>query len=109
MAIDVKKKRRPVSRSMANSHLTTNHSEIREWVEKRGGKPAIFESTESNNSVLLRINFPGFDEKNLRNISWEEFFDIFDKNNLQFLYQEETVNGRVSRFSKFVRMKGDED
>ena len=31
-------------------------------------------------------------------ISWEEFFDVFDKNDLAFLRQEEGE----SRFNKFV-------
>ena len=35
-------------------------------------------------------------------IEWDEFFRIFDENNLAFLYQEQTKDGGESRFSKFV-------
>ncbi|MBV9349705.1 MAG: hypothetical protein JO026_03060, partial [Patescibacteria group bacterium] len=39
-------------------------------------------------------------------ISWDEFFRIFDDRGLLFLYQEETANGEQSRFCKFVRDDG---
>jgi hypothetical protein len=60
--------------------------------------------TESKNSPgLLRIDYAGFSgEDTLEEISWEEFFDGFDKNGLAFLYQEKTSDGKTSRFSKLV-------
>lgn len=91
---------------MANSDskTTKDHNTIKNWAEARDGKPAVVESTSnsSKGGGLLRINFPGYAEDNLKNISWEEFFRIFDENNLQFLYQEETKDGGESRFFKFV-------
>lgn len=88
----------------SESKTTTDHSEIRKWAEERDGKPAVVESTAENGKSggLLRINFPGYAEDNLKEISWEEFFQIFDKNKLEFLYQEETKDGGESRFFKFV-------
>lgn len=90
--------------SKSDSKTTKDHSRIKKWAEDREGKPAVVESTSnsSNGGGLLRINFPGYAEDNLKNISWEEFFRIFDENNLQFLYQEETNDGGESRFFKFV-------
>ena len=80
------------------SKTTTDHDEIRSWVEERGGHPARVEGTN-----LLRIDYPGFSgEDTLEEISWDELFQIFDKNKLAFLYQEETKDGGESRFSKFV-------
>ena len=80
------------------SKTTTDHDEIRSWVEERGGHPARVEGTN-----LLRIDYPGFSgEDTLEEISWDELFQIFDKNKLAFLYQEETKDGGKSRFSKFV-------
>jgi hypothetical protein len=53
---------------------------------------------------ILRIDFPGQGEdEDLEPISWEDFFRKFDENNLAFLYQEQTSDGKISRFSKFVR------
>lgn len=90
--------------STNESKTTTNHEKIKKWAEARDGKPAIVKGTENNEdgSGLLRINFPGYAEDNLENISWEEFFKTFDERNLSFLYQEETKDGGKSRFFKFV-------
>lgn len=90
--------------SKHESKTTTDHEQIKKWVEARGGKPAIVKGTEDNEdgSGLLRINFPGYAEDNLKNISWEEFFETFDERNLSFLYQEETKDGGESRFFKLI-------
>lgn len=88
------------------SKTTTDHDEIREWVEERGGQPAYVESTEDADSGLLRIDFPdegngdGGDE-NLEDVSWDEFFETFEDEDLAFLYQE-TDEGETSYFNKFV-------
>jgi hypothetical protein len=85
------------------SNTTTNHEEIRKWVEDRGGSPAIVKGTEQGDSALLRIDYPGYSgEDTLETIGWDEFFQIFDDNKLAFLYQEKTEDGGKSRFSKFV-------
>ena len=85
------------------SNTTTNHDEIRKWVEERGGTPAIVKGTEKGESALLRIDYPGYSgEDTLEAIEWDEFFEIFDDNKLAFLYQDETADGGKSRFSKFV-------
>jgi hypothetical protein len=88
----------------AESKTTTDHDEIRSWVEERGGKPARVKGTEKRNSVgLLRIDYPGFSgEDTLESITWEEFFQGFDDNKLAFLYQDETKDGKESRFSKLI-------
>jgi transposase-like protein len=45
----------------SESKVTTDHDEIRRWVEERGGHPARVKDTESKNSPgLLRIDYPGF-------------------------------------------------
>jgi hypothetical protein len=86
------------SKESAESKTTTDHEEIRSWVEARGGQPARVEGTQ-----LLRIDYPGYSgEGTLEPIEWDEFFKVFDKNKLMFLYQEKTKDGGESRFSKFV-------
>jgi hypothetical protein len=55
-------------------------------------------NTEGGSGVL-RIDYPGFSgEETLETITWTEFFKGFDKNNLAFLYQEETSEGRKADF-----------
>ena len=83
---------------MSDSRITTNHDEIRRWVEERGGHPARVKETE-----LLRIDYPGFSgEERLEKIEWEEFFASFDENKLAFLYQDKLESGETSRFSKLI-------
>lgn len=89
----------------SESKVTTDHDEIRNWVEQRGGRPARVKGTEtkSGSAGLLRIDYPGFSgEDSLEEITWEEFFTGFDENRLAFLYQEQTKDGSESRFSKLV-------
>ena len=86
------------------SKTTTNHDEIRRWVEERGGHPARVIGTEREDSPgLLRIDYPGFSGgESLEAITWDEFFKGFDENNLAFLYQDKTKEGSPSRFSKLI-------
>jgi hypothetical protein len=85
-----------------HSKRTRDHDEIRRWAEERRGKPAMVEETK-----ILRIDF-GKPEENFKQVSWDEFFKIFDDRDLEFLYQEETEDGGVSRFNKFVRSGADD-
>ena len=53
---------------------------------------------------ILQIYFPGrHDKENLKEISWETFFERFDSRHLAFLYQERTATGEKSRFNKFIK------
>lgn len=88
---------------MSDAKVTTNHDEIRRWVEARGGHPARVKNTENRGSGVLRIDYPGYSgEETLEAIDWNEFFKGFEENNLAFLYQEETKSGEESRFSKLI-------
>jgi hypothetical protein len=89
---------------MSQSHSTTNHDEIRRWVESRKGHPAVVRSTHRGKEGadgVLRIDFDP-PEESLERVSWEDFFRTFDENELAFLYQDETSSGGKSRFNKFV-------
>jgi len=84
------------------SRTTTDHEEIKKWTEERDGKPAIVKGTHEGESGVLRINFPGGAENSLEEISWDEFFEIFDERKIAFLYQDKTADGKESRFFKFI-------
>ncbi len=87
----------------AKSVKTTDHNEIKNWVEERKGKPARVKGAgNTKTGGLLRINFPGGAEDSLENISWDEFFETFDKKKLTFLYQEEKADGEPSTFNKLI-------
>jgi hypothetical protein len=89
----------------SHSTTTTDHDQIRKWVEERGGKPAcVKERGSKDDPGLLRIDFPGgAGEDRLQTIDWDEFFEKFDENRLAFLHQDRTADGDTSRFFKFVR------
>ncbi len=87
------------------ANLTTNHEEIRAWVEERGGHPATVKSRKrgSDPAGILRIDFPGFSgAQSLKQVSWDEWFKVFDERRLAFLHQDRTATGKTSRFNKLV-------
>lgn len=91
--------------SMPASATTKDHDTIKKWVEERGGKPATVKRTlkPGGKPGVLRLMFDDSDTDTLVEISWDDFFQVFDENNLMLLYQEKTAQGTLSRFFKFVR------
>ncbi len=63
--------------------------------------PATVESTEgAGGTGVLRLNFPGYGGRRLKEIGWDEWFETFDSRNLVFLYQEHQRDGAMSNFFK---------
>ena len=83
---------------MSSAKATVDHDTIRQWVEGHGGCPAHVKGTGGKRDPgILRVDFTGFSgQDSLEKISWDEFFESFDENELAFLYQEE------GRFNKLV-------
>ncbi|MPV36140.1 hypothetical protein [Georgenia subflava] len=88
----------------SESTTTTDHDEIRRWVEEHDGKPASVRGTEdSGGAGVLRIDFPGgAGEDDLEHISWDDWFAKFDDEKLAFLYQQQKASGEDSTFFKLV-------
>jgi hypothetical protein len=88
----------------SQTRTTTDHDEIRRWVDEHGGKPASVRGTEDGDGAgVLRVDFPGgAGEDQLEPISWDEWFRKFDESNLAFLYQEQKASGEDSTFFKLV-------
>jgi hypothetical protein len=98
------KARKPAeSRSSGSSKTTTNHRQIRSWAEKHGGHPARVKRTgRGSDPGIIRIDFPGYSgEGSLEEITWEEFFDQFDENDLALVYRDK------DRFNKLVNRDRD--
>ena len=87
---------------MSDSKTTTNHHEIRDWVEARGGHPARVRDTgDEKGDGILRIDFePQAD--GLERISWDDWFATFEESELAFLHQDSAKDGAASRFNKLV-------
>ncbi|PLS74795.1 MAG: hypothetical protein CYG61_10785 [Actinobacteria bacterium] len=88
----------------SETNTTTDHDEIRRWVEEHDGTPATVKGTESGGDPgVLRVDFPGgTGGDKLEHISWEQWFEKFDASNLAFLYQAEKASGEDSTFFKLV-------
>jgi hypothetical protein len=89
----------------SKSNTTTDHDEIRTWVESHDGKPASVRGTEDGDEAgVLRIDFPGgAGEDQLEHISWDDWFAKFDESKLAFLYQEQRADGsKDTTFFKLV-------
>jgi len=85
----------------SSSKITSDHQEIRRWVEERDGQPAHIAGTGDGDIGILRIAFEN-ENGGLEPVSWDNFFHKFDKEGLQFLYQEQTADGKPSRFNKII-------
>ena len=76
--------------------LTADHAEIRRWVEEHGGYPGLVEAADGRER--LAVAFGADDE---RRLSWEEFFERFDRESLAFAYDPEG-NGDATATAKLV-------
>ena len=87
----------------SESKTTTDHAEIRDWVEAHEGSPAAVRGTGNGDPGVLRIDFPGgAGDDRLEHISGGEWFEKFDGEQLAFLYQERKASGEDSTFFKLV-------
>ena len=94
------------------AETTTNHETIRKWVGKHGGKPAAVRRTHQGGVVgILRIMFPNAPQSEhdeLVEITWDEFFEEFDKRNLALLYEPDSMFKKiVGRDTAERRERGD--
>ena len=91
---------------MSDSRTTTNHDEIRQWCEARGGHPArVRDTAGGDGDGLLRIDFEPQAE-GLERISWDDWFEPFESSKLAFLHQDSAKDGSASRFNKLVSRDG---
>jgi hypothetical protein len=81
------------------SQVTTNHQKIRKWAQSKGGKPAAVARTHDEKDVgIIRIMFPDAprsEHEGLTEISWDEFFEEFDKRKLALVYDEDSLFSKV--------------
>ena len=61
--------------------LTADHAEIRRWVEERGGQPGVVPVGDGRKRLGV-----AFDAADCDPLSWDEFFERFDRESLAFAY-----------------------
>lgn len=73
-----------------NVRHTTEHTLLRSVIEDRGGFPAHVAGSEGEgDSGLPRVGFTDRDDEDLKEISWEQFFEEFDEKDLVGVYTED--------------------
>ena len=78
---------------------TRDHDTIRRWAEERGGKPVRVKDTG-----VIELDFPGYSESDrFEEISWDEWFRVFDERGLALVHQEKTADGEQSNFNRLVQ------
>lgn len=84
----------------AQGRITTDRNVIKKWVKARRGWPAIIQKMSGTGiEMALSIIFPDSQaEVVLKKITWEEFFEQFDKQQLVFVYKEIDQNQQKSRY-----------
>ncbi len=87
-----------------SDETTYDHGFIRAWSEARDGRPACLDGqATADGRPALRFDF-GTAEPGLRELSWDEFFAIFDGAGLALSFQED--RGQLSRAYGFVPRAG---
>ena len=89
---------RGTSRDGPRAIATRDHDEIRRWADRRHAEPATGELTPSGPDTLhvrdggagIRLNFPGAGR--FRPITWDEWFEHFERHHLMFVYEEEIAD-----------------
>jgi hypothetical protein len=53
---------------------------------------------------MIRLDFPGYSgEESLQEISWDDWFQKFDENDLALMVQDVEFGGQPSNFNKLVK------
>ncbi|TAN20796.1 MAG: hypothetical protein EPN33_13485 [Acidobacteria bacterium] len=76
------------------SHTTRDHDEIRCWAEDHDATPSVV----SRSGGMLRFEFAANLPGELADVSWDDFFGVFDERGLELVYDDKPG----SRFHKLV-------
>lgn len=76
---------------MSETVRTRDHEDIRSWIQQRDGVPARSIRFEKR----LAVQFDESEE--VVEISWKEFFEILEDENLMMLYEQENYSEQNSK------------
>lgn len=81
---------------------TTDHETIRRWIEERGSTAARVIEPAGDDPGSLAVVPEGTDDESVEEITWEEFFRIFEEENLAFVYQTTRDDPNERWFCRFI-------
>jgi hypothetical protein len=94
------------------AYATQDHDVIRRWAHRHRAEPATGEATSSGPATVMvndggagiRFNFPGFSR--YRPISWDEWFENFDRHQLTFVFEADVEDRAYEIFESRGRTHG---
>lgn len=81
---------------------TTDHETIRRWIEERGSTAARVTESAGDDPGSLAVVPEDTDDDSIEKITWEEFFEVFEEEDLAFVYQTERDDPNERWFCRFV-------
>ncbi|GAC1333541.1 MAG: hypothetical protein NVSMB17_14100 [Candidatus Dormibacteria bacterium] len=79
------------------TETTIDHDAIRAWALARGGSPAVMSgATDATDEPVLRIAFKD-DDAGLEEVTWEEFFRVFDEGRLAMIHGGDSDPGHTHK------------
>jgi hypothetical protein len=87
------------------TRITVDHDEIRAWVEAHGGRPVRTRASGAPEGAgSPQIDFlHGRGDRSLEPVDWDEWFRMFDDNDLAVLFRDEQPDGWAQASVEFVR------
>ncbi|MDX1667317.1 MAG: hypothetical protein R3350_08810 [Saprospiraceae bacterium] len=72
------------------SHVSTvDHDEIKSWAESRKARPVQIQKFEGENILdRVKFRFPSERFPEEEDLTWEQFFEIFDEERLEFVFED---------------------
>jgi hypothetical protein len=92
---------------MDMKRITRNHEEIKHWAEERDGVPAVPKTNDVSSKTPqgLYIDFlDNGENKEMKQISWNEFFEKFEEKDLAFVYKDKVELGAENKEYSFVKL-----
>jgi hypothetical protein len=81
--------------------LTFDHGTIKKWAEDRGAIPSSKIGTEDEGQVAGILSFDFTGDPTLDPLTWDEFFNKFEKEKLALLLRDKEKDGSQSQFYEF--------
>lgn len=90
----------------------TDYSEIRRFIEERGGEPAIVRGVaedEEARTDMLEVAFKDSPQDELERVSWVEFFDRLERGDLVLVYYDGAEDQKPPEFRFMPRAQALEE
>jgi hypothetical protein len=84
------------------TETTTDHDAIQEWVEGHGSTAAQVSEPVGDDPGSLAVVPTDIDDDSVDLLSWDEFFEIFEDEELAFVYQTDKDDPDEQWFCKFI-------